>query len=260
MQSYLRARGLLVPATTGVTVQQATTATAGSGRWIWVMPLATLVLGLFFLPRAPLLTAYLAALGIVIALYWTRRAGQARRGLWTTQVERLVTLARAHYLREPSARVVLCEAVAAIEGPVRQVVEQALRRADLSTVGVGQALVTEAQVLGEPGLTQLALILAQDARPVDVNRALDELEGRLHQQRRLRGKVRTALALQQGTVRVLQGANAFGVVFCVLMPLWRDFYESSLDRQVMFMLVTVVMALASAYFDQQILALQEQAL
>jgi hypothetical protein len=68
------------------------------------------------------------------------------------------------------------------------------------------------------------------------------------------------LALLKGTVRFLQAANLTAIMASVALPMWRDFFTSTLQRRGKFLAATLFLTLASLYFDQEIGMQEEKAL
>jgi Flp pilus assembly protein TadB len=104
----------------------------------------------------------------------------------------------------------------------------------------------------------LALIGQSDTQAI--REALQRLEKQISARKKLRNRVQVVLALMTGTLRILQGANLGAAAIAVTIPLWRDFFTATWGHRATFILATAGFALASAYFQTEKNALQEQAL
>ena len=115
-----------------------------------------------------------------------------------------------------------------------------------------------AQLLAVPG--RLESHLSPGAAPLVVVDEVQRIEDDLKERDRLAGQARASLALIKGTVKFLQAANLAAVAAAIALPMWRDFFTSTLQRRGTFLAATAFMVLASLYFDQEIGLQEEKAL
>lgn len=209
-------------------------------------------LALALLARDWLLSPYLLLLGLALARFMQRRRSHKKHMAATEQVKALVVLFRSHFAVGQSPFAVLGEVFPELPpGQVRTAVEKAVS-AYRAGGDVRTALASMRKV-DERYLSRFTLVL-EAAPSSDTETILDEvrrLEEDLMERDRLRGQAKASLALLTGTVRFLQVANVTTVVLTVLLPPWRDFFTSTLQRRGTFLAATLFFVLASLYFDQE---------
>jgi len=222
----------------------------------WLPGLAALVLAIWM--RDALLSPYLVALGV--GLTWFIRARKARKAqsAMADQVRALVVLFRSRFAVGQSPFAVLTE----IEGDLPAgVVRDAARRVTNiygSSGRVDRAL-APLRELNNPYLARLTMVLemggtaSADAVTAEVRRIEADIKAR----DRLAGQAKASLALLKGTTRFLQAVNVAAIAVAVVLPAWRDFFTSTLQRRGTFLAATLFVALASFYFHQEI-GMQEE--
>jgi len=233
------------------------------GRWVAYVPLAACgVAASSLFASAPLMGAYLVGAGYLLARYL--RAGRRREGAREIdeQVKELVTDFRSRYQLKPSVFGTLEEVVEGLEEPLRGLIEQAVKRYYV-TGSAREAFATLRQSSDHhPYLCQFVFILerADKATSEAVQEALSDLEERMEQRHRLRGRSRIALALLRGEARFLQGANLAAIGAATFVPVLRGFYTSTLARQGIFMAAVSAVLAASIYLDREVRMLEERIL
>ncbi len=233
------------------------------GRWVAYLPLAaSLVAASSLFASAPLIGAYLVGAGYLLARYL--RAGRTKEGAREIdeQVKELVSEFRSRYQLKPSVFGILEEVVEGLEEPLKGLIEQAVKRYYV-TGSAREAFHTLRESSGHhPYLCQFAFMLerADKATSEALQEALSDLEERMEQRHRLRGRSKIALALLRGEARFLQGANVAAIGAATFVPVLREFYTSTLARQGIFVAAVSAVLAASIYFDQEVRMLEERIL
>jgi hypothetical protein len=209
------------------------------------------------LARNWLLSPYLVGVGIGLFLLLRSQQGRKEQAATTNQVKSLVLLFRSRFSVGESPFAVLADVLPDLpDGQVKTVVHRTVdtyrARGDTD-----EALAVMRQ-LRNPYLSRLVMILdaSGSAETEIILTELRDLEGDLKSRDRLAGQAKATLALLKGTVSFLQVANLTAVVASVALPIWRDFFTSTLQRQGTFLAATLFLLIASIFFDQEI-ALQE---
>jgi Flp pilus assembly protein TadB len=211
--------------------------------------------------RDVLLSPYLVLLGAGLTWFLGARHTRQTQAAISTQIRSLVVLFRSRYAVGASPFAVLAEIQDDLPpGPVAAAVRRAVN-AYGSTGSVATAL-APLRDLHNPYLARLAMVL-ETSGAASTQAIVDEverIEDDLKERDRLAGQARASLALLKGTVRFLQAANLAAIVAAVVLPLWRDFFTSTLQRRGTFLAATLFLTLASLYFDQEIALQEEKAL
>ena len=211
--------------------------------------------------RDPLLSPYLVFLGTGLTYLFRKRRTRKSQAAITNQVKALVVLFRSRFAVGESSFSVLVEIEDDLpKGAVARVVRQAVN-AYQTSASVEKAL-APLRGLHNPYLARLAMVL-ETSGSASTEAIIDEvehIEDDLKERNRLAGQARASLALLKGTVRFLQAANLAAVAAAVALPMWRDFFTSTLQRRGTFLAATAFLVLASLYFDQEIGLQEEKAL
>ncbi len=227
-----------------------------------VPALAGLAVAGLALPRSPLLAAYFVVVGVAVAWYLGPRSCSREASLVTDQVERLVAVFHSVYLIKGAALPALEEAVTEVKEPLATPLNQAIGalRAGRPPENVHRALLRAAG--NNPYLGQLLFILELAPRTgtKEVAAQLKDLETRLRKRKRLQAKAAVNLALQAWTMRFLQGVNLVALGAVLLVPLFRDYHTSSLQRQALVLVAATAALITSAYLDREMQQLQERVL
>lgn len=213
---------------------------------------------LAILVRDWLLSLYLVTLGLSLIWLMRSRQGRKEQAKLTDQVKMLVVLFRSHFAVGGSPFSVLSEVEP--ELPAGRLRAAARRTVDIyHTTGKVKEALNAMRKLDNPYLARLVMVM-EAASVSSTEVVLDELkrlEGDLKARDRLRAQAKASLALLKGTTRFLQVANLTAVAISVVLPVWRDFFTSTLQRRGTFLAATLFMLMASLYFDQEI-GLQEE--
>lgn len=232
-------------------------------RWVTYLPLAaSVVAGGSIFASAPLMGSYLVGAGYLLTLYLQGRGRSVRVRKIDDQVKELVTDFQSRYQLRPSVFGTLEEVVERLEEPLRGLIEQAVKRYYV-TGSVREAFLTlRSSSDHHPYLCQFIFIVerADKASREALQEALSDLEERMEQRHRLRGRTRIALALLMGEARFLQGANVAAIGAATFVPVLREFYVSTMARQGIFIAAVSAVLAASIYFDQEVRMLEERVL
>ena len=211
--------------------------------------------------RDLLLSPYLILLGAGLTTFFRNRRTRKSQAAITNQVKSLVVLFRSRFAVGESPFSVLVEIEDDLpKGAVATAVRQALNAYQTSS-SVEKAL-TPLRRLRNPYLARLAMVLetSGSASTEAIVDEVDHIEDDLKERDRLAGQARASLALLKGTVRFLQAANLAAIAASVGLPMWRDFFTSTLQRRGTFLAATLFLTLASLTFDQEIGLQEEKAL
>lgn len=197
--------------------------------------------------------------GVFTLLYSRKRNALERQAQLTNQVEELLSEYYSRWLLNASPFGILEDIAADISfgQPLDNILQQVLSRYRL---GEPDAL---APLRGtDPYLQQFGYILAQTARAGNqvTGEAVNEVSKRLQMRHRLQKRVGTVTAMTRGEELFLLVANATAVVVAIALPLLREFYTSSLVRQLVLALAIVIVTVGGVYFDHEIETLKEKAL
>ena len=101
---------------------------------------------------------------------------------------------------------------------------------------------------------RLAVLLANSAHiTAEVQSSvLVGLEQEARRQKLLRSKMRQALALVRGTIRLLQGVAAAAAGFILLSPIWRNFFLQDVSHRTLLTTLLICTVLASLYFEYEV--------
>ncbi len=211
--------------------------------------------------RDVLLSPYLALLGAGLTWFLRQQRTRKTQAAITNQVKALVVLFRSRFAVGESPFSVLVEIEDDLpKGAVAAAVRQAVNT--YQTSGSVEKALASLRGLHNPYLARLAMVLetSGSASTEAISDEVKRIEADLKARDRLAGQARASLALLKGTVRFLQAANLAAIVASVALPLWRDFFTSTLQRRGTFLAATLFLTLASLYFDQEIGMQEEKAL
>lgn len=234
--------------------------TRKSWNWGTALPIGGGLI-LAVLARDWLLTPYLLAAGAALAWFFQARRQRKNQAQLTDQARALVVLFRSRFSASESPFAVLNDVEAQLpQGQVRRAVR---RTVDIFRArGDAQEAFAALRGLDSPYLARLVMVLetcgiaASDVILVELRQIEHDLKAR----DRLAAQARTSLALLKGTTTFLQAANLTAIAASVTLPLWRNFFTSSLQRRGTFLAATLFLILASLYFDQEIAQQEEKAL
>lgn len=239
-------------------------------RWVAYLPLgASLLAASSLFPWAPILGAYLVGAGFALSRYLLPRDPFGKpRGRRTTekrideQVKELVSEFRSRYQVKPSVFGTLEEVAEGLEEPLRGLIDEAVKSYYVTGSPRQAFLILRSSSDHHPYLCQFIFILERSDKATSeaLQEALRDLEERMEQRHRLRGRSRIALALLRGEARFLQGANVAAIGAAAFVPVLREFYTSTVARQGIFMAAVSAVLATSIYFDQEVRMLEERVL
>jgi len=230
------------------------------GRWVVYLPLvASVVAACSVFASAPLMGAYLAGAGFLLTRYLQDRGRRTTEKRIDAQVKELVTEFRSRYQLKPSVFGTLEEVVEGLEEPLRGLIDQAVKRYYVTGSAREAFLTLRSSSEHHPYLCQFIFIVerADKASREALQEALGDLEERMEERHRLRGRTRIALALLRGEARFLQGANVAAIGAATFVPVLREFYMSTMARQGIFIAAVSAVLAVSIYFDQEVRMLEE---
>ena len=233
------------------------------GRWVAYLPLgASLLAASSLFAWAPLLGAYLVGAGFALSRYLQPRGRRTTEKRIDKQVKELVSEFRSRYQVKPSVFGTLEVVVEGLEEPLRGLIDEAVKRYYVTGSPRQAFLILRSSSDHHPYLCQFIFILerADKATSEALQEALRDLEERMEQRHRLRGRSRIALALLRGEARFLQGANVAAIGAATFVPVLREFYTSTVARQGIFMAAVSAVLATSIYFDQEVRMLEERVL
>jgi Flp pilus assembly protein TadB len=211
--------------------------------------------------RDVLLSPYLVLLGTGLTYFFRARRARKAQSAVTEQVRVLIVLFRSRYAVGESPFAVLVEIQDDLpKGPVALAVRRATNI--YQTNGSVAEALAPLRDLKNPYLVRLVMVL-ETSGSASTEVVVDEIrriEDDLKERDRLAGQARASLALIKGTVKFLQATNLTAVVVAATLPMWRDFFTSTLQRRGTFLAATMFLVLASIYFDQEIGLQEEKAL
>lgn len=212
---------------------------------------------LAILARDWLLSPYLVVVGVGMAFFLRSKRDRKEQTVLTEQVKALVLLFRSRFSVGESPFAVLADVLEDLpEGRIKRAVERTVDT--YRARGDADEALTVMRNVRNPFLSRLVMILdaSGSAETEVILGELKELEDDLKNRDRLAGQARATLAMLKGTVSFLQVANLTAVVASVALPLWHDFFTSTLQRRGTFLAATMFLLVASLFFHQEI-SLQE---
>jgi len=227
-----------------------------SGKLLSVAPIPAGII-LAILAGDWLLSPYLVAVGLGLTFFFRTKQGRKEQAVLTEQIKSLVLLFRSRYAVGESPFAVLADVLDDLpEGRIRETVQRTVDT--YHARGDAEEALAVMRRVRNPYLSRLVMILdaSHSAQTEVISTELKGLETDLKSRDRLAGQAKATLALLNGTVSFLQGANLTALVVSVALPLWHDFFTSTLRRRGTFLAATVFLLVASLFFDQEI-SLQE---
>ena len=212
---------------------------------------------LAILARDWLLSPYLVVVGVGMAFFLRSKRDRKEQTALTEQVKALVLLFRSRFSVGESPFAVLADVLEDLpEGRIKRAVERTVDT--YRARGDADEALTVMRNVRNPFLSRLVMILdaSGSAETEVILGELKELEDDLKNRDRLAGQARATLAMLKGTVSFLQAANLTAVIASVALPLWHDFFTSTLQRRGTFLAATMFLLVASLFFHQEI-SLQE---
>jgi hypothetical protein len=225
-----------------------------------VIPTAALLaLGLFM--RDLVLTSFLWALAVGVAILRIRQVMATRRTITPRQVTQMVIAFRGAYQLEPAAFKSLEQAATKVSEPLQGLITMMVN-VFYTTSEPARAYAEFRKRTDNPLLNQFVYILEMSESASDdaVIEALDAFVQRLRRQEELHREVETGMASitsQTGFMQVL--ALAIAMVVAVV-PGFRRVYTEGLFGRLAYMTLIAVIIGASYLIERKVLALKEQVL
>ncbi len=220
----------------------------GTVTWHTFLPLTISIL-LAGLMRAPLISVYLVIVGVLVTLYFLRRARRQHESLPARQILQLILAFRSTYQLQPSVFLTLDAAKDKVDEPLRGLVKVVVETFYL-TSSPERAFAELRARTDNVYVNQFAYILemSETARTDAVVAALDNLVERLRTHDQLRREIQASLTSITGQTAFIQALAVLVVLAVAAVPVLRAPYVP-VAGQLFFIIVVTVMLLASYYID-----------
>jgi len=225
--------------------------------WKTFLPLIiTIVLAI--LMHATLISTYLIIAGILITVYFMRRAKKKQELLPARQIFQLVLAFRSTYQLQPTVFLTLDRVKEKIDEPLKSLVRVMVQTFYL-TSSPERAFAELRARTDNVYLNQFAYILemSETARTDAVINALDNLVERLRIHDELRRETESSLMAITGQTTFMQGMAVLAIITVAAVPALRRPY-TSMGGQIFLAIVLTVMLIASYYIDKVINTLMER--
>jgi Flp pilus assembly protein TadB len=225
--------------------------------WRTFLPLVVAV-ALAMLMRAFLIGAYLLIVGILITVYFLRRAREQRQSLPARQILQLILAFRSAYLLQPSVFLSLDAVKEKVDEPLRSLMRVTVETYYLTSSPQHAFMELRART-DNIYLSQFAYVLemSETARTEVVVKALDNLVERLRTHDQLRREIEASLVSITGQTSFIQVIAVLVVLGVAAVPLLRAAYTSP-GGQIAFIIIISIMLGASYYIDSVINRLAER--
>ncbi|UCC77317.1 MAG: hypothetical protein JSW37_02860 [Anaerolineales bacterium] len=225
--------------------------------WRTFLPLVVAV-ALAMLMRAFLIGAYLLIVGILITVYFLRRAREQRQSLPARQILQLILAFRSAYLLQPSVFLSLDAVKEKVDEPLRSLMGVTVETYYLTSSPQHAFMELRART-DNIYLSQFAYVLemSETARTEVVVKALDNLVERLRTHDQLRREIEASLVSITGQTSFIQVIAVLVVLGVAAVPLLRAAYTSP-GGQIAFIIIISIMLGASYYIDSVINRLAER--
>lgn len=221
------------------------------------LPIAVILAWRF---AAPLISAYILIVGVLVSLYLARRARTGERVLIDRQVAQLVTAFRSIYELRPSVFSALEQACKKVDQPLRDHVALAVQ-AFYITASPERAFNELEERVSNPYLIQFLYILrrSEAARREAIVSALEGLMERMKAHEEMRTQSEVNLTVVTGQTLFIQ-VISLAIIFFIALTGLREVYTSSWRGQLFFALVASVGVATSYYIDRRAISLKERIL
>lgn len=225
--------------------------------WRTFLPLVVAVT-LAMLMRAFLIGAYLVIVGILITVYFLRRAKEQRQSLPARQILQLILAFRSAYLLQHSVFLSLDAVKEKVDEPLRSLMRVTVETYYLTSSPQHAFMELRART-DNIYLSQFAYVLemSETARTEVVVKALDNLVERLRTHDQLRREIEASLVSITGQTSFIQVIAVLVVLGVAAVPLLRAAYTSP-GGQIAFIIIISIMLGASYYIDSVINKLAER--
>jgi Flp pilus assembly protein TadB len=225
--------------------------------WHTFLPLMISIV-LAALMRALLISVYLIIVGLLVTLYFLRRARRAHESLPARQIFQLILAFRSMYQLQPSVFLTLDAVKDKVDEPLRGLMKVVVETFYL-TSSPQRAFAELRARTDNVYLNQFAYILemSETARADAVVTALDNLVERLRTHDQLRREIQASLTSITGQTSFIQALAVLVVLAVAAVPVLRAPYVP-VAGQLFFVIVVTVMLVASYYIDRVINQLAER--
>lgn len=222
------------------------------------LPIAAILAWRF---AAPLISAYIVLVGLLVTLYLARRARISERVLIDRQVAQLVTAFHSIYELRPSIFSALEQACEKVDQPLRDHVALAVQ-AFYITASPERAFNELEERVNNPYLTQFLYILGRSeaARREAIVGALEGLMERLQAHEEMRTQSEVNLTVVTGQTLFIQSISLIIVFFIAFVAWLREAYTSSWRAQLFFVIIASIGVATSYYIDRRAISLKERIL
>jgi hypothetical protein len=225
--------------------------------WHTLLPMMISLL-LAALMRAPLISSYLIIAGVLVTIYFLRRARREHETLPARQIFQLILAFRSTYQLQPSVFLTLDTVKDKVDEPLSGLMGVVVETFYL-TSSPERAFAELRARTDNVYLNQFAYILemSETARVDAVVAALDNLVERLRTHDQLRREIQASLTSITGQTAFIQALAVMVVLAVAAVPVLRAPYVP-VAGQLFFIIVVTVMLAASYYIDSVIGQLAER--
>jgi len=229
----------------------------GTVTWQTFLPL-TISVVLAALMRAALISVYLLIVGVLVTLYFLRRARREHESLPARQIFQLILAFRSMYQLQPSVFLTLDAVKDKVSEPLSGLMKVVVETFYL-TSSPERAFAELRARTDNVYVNQFAYILemSETARADAVVAALDNLVERLRTHDQLRREIQASLTSITGQTSFIQALAVLVVLAVAAVPVLRAPYVP-IGGQLFFIVVVTVMLAASYYIDRVIRQLAER--
>ena len=209
----------------------------------------------------PLVSIYVAVVGVLTSLYLIRRSRGEERAKIDMEVAKLAEAFRSIYKIRPSIFSALEEARLKVAQPLRTHVTAAVETFYI-TSSAKRAFAELRQRVDNPYLNQFLYILerSETARREAVLEALDDLIKRLRRHEELRRATETNLTVITGQTQIILIISVLMTFAIALIDPLRTVYTGSLGGQLLFIIVATIGVYTAYRIDKKVISLKERVL
>ena len=233
------------------------------GRLDWKVyaPIPLAFLMAILMRDGPLISIYVAAVGVLTSLYLIRRSRGEERAKIDMEVAKLAEAFRSIYKIRPSVFSALEEARLKVAQPLRTHVTAAVETFYI-TSSPKRAFAELRRRVDNPYLNQFLYILerSETARREAVLEALDDLIARLRRHEELRRATETNLTVITGQTQIILIISVLMMFAIALIDPLRIVYTGSLWGQLLFIGVATIGVYTAYRIDRKVISLKERVL
>jgi len=233
------------------------------GRLDWKVyaPLPFAFLMAILMRDGPLISIYVAVVGVLTSLYLIGRSRGEERAKIDVEVAKLAEAFRSIYKIRPSIFSALEEARLKVAQPLRTHVTAAVETFYI-TSSPKRAFAELRERVDNPYLNQFLYILerSETARREAVLEALDDLIARLRRHEELRRATETNLTVITGQTQIILIISVLMIFAIALIDPLRTVYTGSLGGQLLFIGVATIGVYTAYRIDRKVISLKERVL